>query len=156
MNKYHFFWKGILSQWTRTRFIVNNRIYHFAEQYMMAEKALLFKDNVAREMILGTKDVRAIKELGRVVKNFDQAAWDNYKLSIVINGNIARAKEDYVFSTILQNLRGKVLVEASPFDRIWGIGYDRENALANIDNWGQNLLGIALMKVQELLAMGTL
>lgn len=44
-----------------------------------------------------------------------------------------------------------VLVDASPYDRIWGIGLkaDDERAL-HPNTWqGQNLLGFALMDVRE-------
>lgn len=44
-----------------------------------------------------------------------------------------------------------VLVEASPLDKIWGIGLARDNADAsNPKKWkGLNLLGKALMAVRE-------
>ncbi len=41
------------------------------------------------------------------------------------------------------------MVEASPFDRIWGVGYDAANAESNRGNWGENLLGKALMRVRD-------
>jgi ribA/ribD-fused uncharacterized protein len=40
------------------------------------------------------------------------------------------------------------LVEASPRDRIWGVGFKAENAGVNRRRWGQNLLGKALMGVR--------
>lgn len=40
------------------------------------------------------------------------------------------------------------LVEASPMDRIWGVGFAEKNAGANRHRWGQNLLGKALMVVR--------
>lgn len=40
------------------------------------------------------------------------------------------------------------LVEASPMDRIWGVGFAAKNADANRHRWGQNLLGKALMVVR--------
>jgi ribA/ribD-fused uncharacterized protein len=40
------------------------------------------------------------------------------------------------------------LVEASPFDRVWGVGFTEKNAGANRQRWGQNLLGKALMVVR--------
>lgn len=41
------------------------------------------------------------------------------------------------------------LVEASPDDRIWGIGFEAVKADANRDQWGENLLGLALMNVRK-------
>jgi ribA/ribD-fused uncharacterized protein len=46
--------------------------------------------------------------------------------------------------------KDSMLYEASKFDRIWGIGYDRETAI-KIDKslYGLNLLGKALMQVRS-------
>lgn len=41
------------------------------------------------------------------------------------------------------------LVEASPMDRVWGIGYGEKKAGLNRHRWGKNLLGKALMDVRE-------
>lgn len=42
----------------------------------------------------------------------------------------------------------RTLEQASPKDRIWGVGYDAEHAEANRADWGENLLGKALMRVR--------
>jgi len=42
-----------------------------------------------------------------------------------------------------------ILVEANPKDRIWGIGYSDYDALNNIDDWGQNLLGKMLNEISK-------
>lgn len=41
------------------------------------------------------------------------------------------------------------LVEASPRDRIWGIGFGWKNAEKQRQRWGLNLLGKALVEVRE-------
>jgi ribA/ribD-fused uncharacterized protein len=50
----------------------------------------------------------------------------------------------------LLKTKNMTLFEASPYDRIWGIGYGKSDA-RNIspDEYGQNLLGLALMEVRE-------
>ena len=40
-------------------------------------------------------------------------------------------------------------MESSPNDRIWGIRFDTEQALDNVDKWGENRLGKALMRVRD-------
>lgn len=39
--------------------------------------------------------------------------------------------------------------QASPEDRIWGVGFGAKNAEENRDKWGENLLGLAIMKVRD-------
>lgn len=48
-------------------------------------------------------------------------------------------------------IRTAILVESSPYDKIWGIGLDRETALkGTVEQWqGENLLGCALMEVRD-------
>ncbi len=156
---YIYFWKtnpqkidkGCLSQWQYSEFAVDIDEYFFAEQYMMAEKARVFEDKEIRKEILQSKDPKQIKALGRKVKNFNQEIWDTVKYSIVLNGNYYKfaqnkAMRDYLFST-----GDSILVEASPLDRIWGIGLGENNEkIHSIPEWrGQNLLGFALMEVRE-------
>jgi ribA/ribD-fused uncharacterized protein len=41
------------------------------------------------------------------------------------------------------------LIEASPDDSRWGIGFDTAHALMNTENWGENRLGKLLMRVRK-------
>ena len=123
--------------------------YHCAEQYMMAHKALLFQDNETFAKICKVKTAKECKELGRQVKNFDQKVWDEYKEEIVVVGNYYKFTQNPNLAEYLRSTTGKVLAEASPYDKIWGIGFDREHAFENRSRWGQNLLGKALMIVRE-------
>lgn len=58
--------------------------------------------------------------------------------------------------TFLLNTRSAVLVEASPYDRIRGIGLAQEDARSrNPLSWrGENLLGFALMEARDALCEG--
>ncbi|KAH7026693.1 uncharacterized protein B0I36DRAFT_331157 [Microdochium trichocladiopsis] len=53
------------------------------------------------------------------------------------------------FRDVLLQTGNKELVEASPMDRIWGVGFGAANAGANRGRWGLNLLGKCLMKARE-------
>lgn len=161
-EKYLYFWKPIygdvttcLSQWYIAPFIADGIEYACAEQYMMAQKALLFSDKITAEQIMKTTDPKTMKSLGREVRNFNDTIWNSNKKQIVFNGNIAKFSDprnvnlkEYLIAT--DNM---ILVEASPYDKIWGIGLDARNAKYTPENrWpGQNLLGKILMNVREYL-----
>lgn len=161
--KYVFFWghtkkaneitKTCFSQWYPCTFVVDGVTYYTAEQYMMAQKALLFQDKKIFEEIMEAKHPKEYKALGRKIKGFDEKVWNEKKGQIVIEGNCAKFSQNETLKRFLLNTGNKVLVEASPYDRIWGIGLSADTP--NIENptiWkGQNLLGFALMEVRELL-----
>lgn len=148
-ESYHFFYGGVLSQWSPTSFYSGAYEFSSCEQYMMARKAYLFEDYDTMKSIMASNSPEVCKRLGRLVRNFDQSSWDACKLDIVIQGNTLRAQYDRRFRLTLLNTKSKTLVEASPYDRIWGIGFSARDALANKPEWGRNLLGEALMKVRE-------
>ena len=149
MSDYHFFWHGILSQWARTHFTYNGVVYNCCEQAMMAAKAMLFNDQVALAEITSTDSPRTHKAWGRKVKGFDPNIWNANKRRIVHEINYARAESDWPFREALLATGDLILVEASPYDRIWGIGYSAHNALRFRHLWGQNLLGLALTDVRN-------
>ena len=143
--------KSSLSQWYIKDFKENDLIFNCMEKYMMYNKALLFDDkNIANE-ILNTNQPKAIKELGRKVKNFNDEAWDKMKYKIVFTGNYYKFSQNTDLRNFLLSTKNKVLVEASPYDKVWGIKmkYDDEN-IENPFFWkGENLLGFALMQVRD-------
>ena len=140
-----------LSQWYPCKFEVDNITYTSAEQYMMAEKAKLFGDEEIRTQILNTSDPRKCKALGRKVKNFDKDLWNQNKIQIVNQGNKEKFMQNDTLKQFLLSTGDKVLVEASPTDRIWGIGLGKNNPDAlDPAKWrGKNLLGFSLMNVRE-------
>jgi len=149
------FWKPpcVFGQWTESPFKVDGETYVTAEQFMMAEKARLFGDDEIRKQILGTTDPKAQKALGRKVKGFDEATWVANRLEIVVRGNLAKFSQNSEMKEELLATGDKLLVEASPLDRIWGIGLGAENPKAwRKETWrGLNLLGQALMTVRSML-----
>lgn len=139
-----------LSQWWLADFSLDAQRYCCMEQYMMAEKARLFDDQEALEEILLTHEPGKIKALGRQVKDFDAAVWDRCKYTIVLTGSFQKFLQNPALKDFLLRTGDKILVEASPYDRIWGIGMDASNeAVQDPMLWqGQNLLGFALMEVR--------
>lgn len=164
--KYLFFWghtpaadgsigPSCLSQWYECRFTVDGVEYSCAEQYMMAEKARLFGDRENLERILEAKHPKEMKAYGRAVQNFNEETWKQACYGIVKAGNLAKFSQNPPLWEYLRGTRGQILVEASPRDRIWGIGMGKSNPDAeDPSRWrGTNLLGFALTEVRdELLA----
>lgn len=117
---------------------------------MMYNKAILFNDTDSANKILKTNDVKKQKAIGRKVKNFKQEDWDRKKFDIIVKGNLLKfSQNEDIKEELVSN--NKILVEASPYDRIYGIGLKYDNDLIlDEKNWqGENLLGKALMKVRS-------
>jgi ribA/ribD-fused uncharacterized protein len=142
--------KHVLSQWWMSEFEVDGVRYPTAEHYMMAEKARLFGDDDALTRILASPSPGAAKALGRQVRNFAADKWDAACFDIVARGNEAKFGQNEELRTYLLNTGDKVLVEASPVDRIWGVGLAADDPhIENPKRWsGANLLGFALMKAR--------
>lgn len=157
--EYVFFWKAdatqnnqfCLSQWHTSLFEVDIDDYCCTEQYMMAEKARLFEDDEICEKILKSKNPAEMQILGKKVKNFKQDIWVKVKYSIVLNGNYFKFTQNKEIRDYLLSTGNKILVEASPKDKIWGIGLDENHPDANkpIAWRGKNLLGFALMELRD-------
>ncbi len=140
-----------LSQWFPAAFVVEGVRYHTAEHWMMAEKARLFGDTELLEQILVAASPGAAKKLGGMVRNFEQSLWDSNRTAIVVAGNVHKFRQSPALGDFLRSTGTRVLVEASPLDRIWGIGLSAEAPEAQDPlRWrGLNLLGFALMEARE-------
>lgn len=143
--------KSCFSQWWVAPFEVDGIIYKTAEHWMMAGKARLFNDTAILEKIIQIDTPAKAKKLGRAVKDFDPVTWDREKFNIVVTGNLYKFSQHNALKHFLLGTGNKVIVEASPMDKIWGIGMKQDNADAtNPLLWkGQNLLGYALMEVRD-------
>ena len=151
--EYVFFWRtnSYFSNWHPSDFIVDDIKYWCVEQYMMAKKAELFKDHTVYNMIMTSDSQRDIKALGRKIRNFDENIWVQHREQIVFDGNYAKFTQNPKLKNFIMKQKGKILVEASPYDRIWGIGMESmEEGIVNPYNWqGLNLLGFVLMDVRD-------
>lgn len=157
-----FFWghhpakSGVLtvscfSQWWQGTFKFDGCTFCCMEQVMMAGKARLFHDEETYEAIMHTTDPVVIKKLGRQVKGFDEAIWNEHKFSLILAGNISKFTSTPELQDFLLATGDDILVEASPYDRIWGIGLAAEDERAQDPVlWqGENLLGFALMQARD-------
>ena len=122
INEYVFFWTGFMSQWTMESFEEDGMEFANCEQYMMYHKALFFKDTEIANKIRLEVDPSKVKQLGRRVKNFDEGKWCTVREAIVYQGNLLRFTQNEASREKLMAYKDYILVEASPFDRIWGIG----------------------------------
>ena len=151
-NDYTFFYKEWLSQWNMESFKDNEGIeYTCAEQYMMAKKAQLFKDHDAYDVIMTDIHPRKMQQYGRQVSNFDKSVWDQNAIAIVYQGNLYKFQDNPELLKKLITTRGTTLVEASPVDKIWGIGLSEDNyKCLKRENWrGTNWLGYTLTNLRD-------
>lgn len=148
---------GCLSQWWPAPSAVDGREFATGEHYMMWSKAMLFGDTGIAEQILAASHPHRAKTLGRQVQGFDQIAWEANRYAIVVDGSVAKFGQHAELRAYLLGTGDRTLVEASPVDRIWGIGLAADDPRAtNPGQWqGLNLLGFALMHARERLRQGT-
>lgn len=138
-----------MSNFYPCKFEFNGKTFNFSEQCFMYQKAILFNDFEIAKQVLNETDVRKIKALGRKVKNFNNELWDKHKEDFMFNACYAKFSQNDKLKDFLLSTGNHEIVEASPVDNIWGIGFSSDNAMENVDKWGQNLLGKVLMKVRE-------
>jgi ribA/ribD-fused uncharacterized protein len=145
---------GCLSQWWPAPFTVDGLTFPTAEHYMMWGKATLFGDAAMAGQILAAPDPKRAKALGRRVADFDQQTWEAHRYAVVVAGNTAKFGQHDELRRFLLGTGDQVLVEASPVDRIWGIGLSAADERATDPaRWrGRNLLGFALMDARAALA----
>jgi len=139
------------SQWYRCSFTASELTFNCAEQYMMHGKALLFGDAAVAKEILAADHPKQHKALGRKVKSFDDVVWKANREKIVMAGSRAKFTQNPDLLALLLATKGTTLVEASPYDRIWGIGLSATDPKAqDPKTWrGQNLLGKILTQLRD-------
>ena len=145
------FYGGFMSQWFPSPFRYGPTLFPTAEHFMMAMKAKLFDDFPAQMAIMSNSDPAAAKALGRRVKGFDPRIWDVVKVATVFAGNWLKFTQHPDLRKELLSTGKAVLVEASPTDRIWGIGMAADDHRVR-KPWlwrGSNLLGFVLMEVRD-------
>ena len=140
-----------LSQWWPVELEVDGQRFASTEHWMMWRKAEVFGDHDVARQVLEAATPAEAKKLGAQVRGFDPAAWEAERFPVVVAGNRAKFGQHPDLAEFLRGTAPRVLVEASPVDRIWGIGLAADDArAADPSRWeGLNLLGGALMQGRD-------
>lgn len=145
-----------LSNFYKCKFecFINNNIIIFncSEQYFVYYKCLIFDSSNIKLLnnILEEMEASKIKALGRKVKNFDKNIWDLKKYNIMLNALYYKFSQNIIIKEKLLNTYDKILYEAAPRDKIWGIGFSAKKAITiDTNKYGNNLLGIALIELRN-------
>lgn len=122
--------------------------FNCAEQFMMFCKAIYFQDKISGNLIMDTKDPSLQKKYGRAVKDFIDFMWRQSCERVAFEGNWWKFARNETRRNFLLGTGDRMICEASSMDRRWGIGYKKDHAMRYRGNWGENLLGKAIMQVR--------
>lgn len=115
----------------------------------MHAKALIMSDTSTAERILQSATPLEANRLGREIKNFDSELWKENVEEIAERANYLKFSQIEECRNALRATDGKLLAEASPIDRNWGVGFAGDEAGSKEEEWGRNMLGQALMRVRD-------
>ena len=151
METYSLFWGGPYSQWEKSDIEFANVNFTSAEQMMMYSKAILFENVALAKTIMKEDNPRVLKKYGRDVKGFDVARWNTVCNEIVYAATYCKFMQNVDFFDHMMKDEADVIVEASPYDKIWGIGLGENDPRALIrEEWlGENRLGQIITDVRE-------
>ena len=140
-----------LSNWnTEYPFRIGQQEYICVEQYVMEEKAYNFGDSAAAERIREETNPRAMKNIGKQIKNYDHQEWLNmvedvtYKaLKAKFNDPRAAGAKDFLLET------GERRIGEANTDAYWGTGVDHRDPNA-LTHWtGGNAIGNMLVQIRN-------
>lgn len=158
VKEFTFFWKkeSPFSQWHFSPFVYKGIKFLTAEHFMMYAKASLFGDEQAMQEVLKTLSPKEAKAIGRRVKNFDDKRWKGVCKHYVYVANREKFLQSPELLRALLDTQGTMLVEASPYDEIWGAGLKASDpGIQNPDNWpGTNWLGEVLTLLRDDILFG--
>ena len=158
-DKHVCFWNEWPSNWHPAEFDieVNEVQCHFynTEQYFMYMKAIVFGDEVIAKQILEDGDPKKVKALGRKVQNYDEQMWNDKRFQIMLRANVAKFSQNEDLKQLLLSLEyeGRGFVEASPYDKVWGVRmYESNPDIDDETKWkGLNLLGKVLDETRRII-----
>jgi len=148
-----YFWNGIYSNWDNCHFTDPKSCIRFqnSEQAFMWYKAAFFDDEETKKLIEYTPNPKQVKQLGRQVKKYNDETWNTIRFENMVYVNELKFSQNPHYGKALLNTENRIIVEASPYDKIWGVGLLEDDPLIlDEKNWkGLNLLGKALMDVRS-------
>ena len=158
-EKHICFWKEWPSNWHPAEFDVevNGVECHFfnTEQYFMYMKAIVFGDEEIAKQILADGDPKKAKALGRKVQNYDEPVWNDKRYQIMLKANVAKFSQNEDLKQLLLSPEydGRGFVEASPYDKVWGVCmYESNPDIDDETKWkGLNLLGKVLDETRRII-----
>ena len=156
-NGYVLFWEGCFSNFYPCKIVRDGIVFKSSEHLFMYQKAKYFHDDETAAEILKADTPKEAKKLGRKVKGFNDRDWAygrEYAMRVALLAKFTQ-NEDLKEELISDKYNGLQFVEASPYDNIWGIGYDTEHAFDVIEDfWGQNLLGKRINQGRDYIKYG--
>lgn len=149
-DNYEFFWGGIYSNWAPSDIVVGDKTFNCVEQYMMYKKAEVAGDTESMQAVMNTQMPNEQKAIGRRIKNYDDAKWAAVRYEIVKEAIRAKFTQHADLKEKLLASGNKHIVEASPYDVVWGIGMGEDHPdRFDESKWrGDNLLGKCIMDVR--------
>lgn len=159
-DDYIFFWKeSPMCNFTKCKIkymfpdseVGEELYFSSSEQLFMWFKAMFFNDTETAKLIYESNSPEEARKLGRLVKDYDDQLWDEVRVSYMRKAIIYKFFQNKELREQLLDKKydGKKFVEAAYYDRIWGIGYNENDAIKNVANWGKNELGKILDEVRE-------
>ncbi len=142
---------GYLSNWYASPFELCGRRFASAEHYLMWQKARVFGDAQMSDAILAALTPPEAKALGKKVTPFDATLWDAVSEQLMVYGVRQKFVQEPTLRQALLATAPSLLVEASPYDSIWGVGLPASDPrVTDPSRWkGKNLQGRVLMRVRS-------
>jgi ribA/ribD-fused uncharacterized protein len=143
---FYFGEESVFSHWYKCKFQIDEKTYGCVGQYIMYKKALLFDDEAIAHKIMNSSSPARHRSLGKQVSGFDKKKWHEHCLTYSLEGNLAKFSQNPILRKALLQSAGKSFAEASPYDRVWGIGLSLSNPkIHDRANWrGKNWAGESL------------
>lgn len=126
---------GPLSNFARFGFVLDGKQWPTSEHYYQAQKTL---DPALQEAIRQQPTAKLAKQLAQTVQL--RPDWEAVKYNVMKTALLAKFSQMKSLRELLLSTGDQQLIEASPYDYVWGCGKD---------GTGQNLLGQCLMEVRE-------